>query len=167
MQRDREMCHKYEISHLKKLPIGNDLQGHSRSLQFLLLDRPYTSITSCCGLLFQHFRDITCAKMFWFVSYNSCGHRLILPALHYASMALHLFVCVCICIFVIRRYCIETTAQFMLVLILIYRLPSIILHSVLRKLLYLQTFPLELCPKLCDLQNLAMAQLGVKWQSYV
>ena len=32
---------------LKRLAIGNDLQGHSRSLQLLLLDRPYTSITSC------------------------------------------------------------------------------------------------------------------------
>jgi len=34
------MCHKYNISHMKRLAIGNDLQGHSRSLQKLLLDRP-------------------------------------------------------------------------------------------------------------------------------
>ena len=32
---------------LKRLAIGNDLQGHSRSLQLLLLEGPYTSITSC------------------------------------------------------------------------------------------------------------------------
>jgi len=28
MQRDHTTCHKYEISHLKRFAIGNDLQGH-------------------------------------------------------------------------------------------------------------------------------------------
>jgi len=46
MQRDHATRHKYEISHLKRLAIGNDLPN-SRSLQLLLLDRPYTSISSC------------------------------------------------------------------------------------------------------------------------
>jgi len=42
MQKDRTMRHKYEISHSKKTAIK-----HSRSQQLLLLDRLYTSITSC------------------------------------------------------------------------------------------------------------------------
>jgi len=45
MQRDSAMHHKYEISHLKRLTIGNDCQGHSMSSQLLLLERLYTSIT--------------------------------------------------------------------------------------------------------------------------
>jgi len=32
----------------------NDLQGHSRSLQLLLLDRSYTSSLPVSGLLLQH-----------------------------------------------------------------------------------------------------------------
>jgi len=40
MQRNRATRHK---SHLKRPAKGNDLQGHSRSLQLLLLDRPHTS----------------------------------------------------------------------------------------------------------------------------
>jgi len=47
MQRDRATRLKYEISHLKGLAIGNNLQRHSRSLQLLLLDRPCTCITFC------------------------------------------------------------------------------------------------------------------------
>jgi len=47
MPRDCAIRHRCEILHLKRLAIGNDLQGHSRSLQLLLLDRPYTTITSC------------------------------------------------------------------------------------------------------------------------
>ena len=47
MQRDYMTCQKYEILHTKRLAMGDDFQGHSRSLQLLLLDRPYTSITSC------------------------------------------------------------------------------------------------------------------------
>jgi len=49
MQSDRAMRRKYEISHLKRPAIGegNDLQGHASSVQLLLLDGPYTSITSC------------------------------------------------------------------------------------------------------------------------
>jgi len=31
MQRVRTMRHKHEISHLKRLAIGNNLQGYSRS----------------------------------------------------------------------------------------------------------------------------------------
>ena len=56
MQRDHTTCHKYEISHSKRLAIR---EWPSRTLkvirlQLLLLDRPYMNITPVSGLLLQH-----------------------------------------------------------------------------------------------------------------